>query len=103
MIVIKTKEDCEVHTGRHSPRPHVNHIHHIRPKEYGGADKADNKRVACPTGHYNVHQYLDALIEWDKANPGKPMPYDYTRYFTKGERELAEEGFKRIKENTHGR
>lgn len=99
-IQATTKEDCTVHNS-HSPRSHVNHLHHIRPKEYGGINRAENRVTVCATGHYNIHELLDALLAWETHYADKPFPYDIERYYTKDERKVAHEGFKRIKEDTH--
>lgn len=99
-IQATTKEDCLVHN-THVPKSHVMHLHHIRPKEYGGINRADNREVICPTGHYNVHELLDALLAWDTHYPDKTFPYDILRHYSMRERALALEGFKRIKEDTH--
>lgn len=99
-IQAMTKKECSIALG-HRPRSLVNHIHHIRPKEYGGINRAENTVVLCPNHHYNTHEYLDALLAWDTHHAGQPFPAGIRRAYSKAERAIAEEGFKRIKEDTH--
>lgn len=58
---------CQVHR-RHSPEPRVLHQHHIQPESMGGTSALDNMVTVCPTGHYNIHLYLSALVN------GTPRP-----------------------------
>lgn len=85
-----TSTPCEVHR-EHTPRPHVNHVHHVWPRGQGGPDVPENKVVICPSGHYNTHRLLDELI----ACRGE-VRYAVLKQFAKGERELAQTGYDRI-------
>jgi hypothetical protein len=63
-----TADHCTVH-GEHRPLVLLPHHHHVQPLGMGGPDTADNIVVICPTGHYNVHTVLAALVF------GKPLPH----------------------------
>lgn len=56
----------------------------------GGPNIAANRVVVCPTGHANVHAFLDLLRK------GKPIDWDVERRFTREERRLARLGWDRI-------
>lgn len=51
---------CELHR-YHAPEPLITHVHHVWPLGDGGPDEPTNKIKVCPTGHYNVHRYMDAV------------------------------------------
>jgi hypothetical protein len=93
-LVSAKERKCELHHSTHSPRPHVLHWHHIHPLGEGGPDVKENKRTACPTGHYNVHDLLDEML---KANT-TALSYLVLQYYTKDERAWAVEGFTKIME-----
>jgi hypothetical protein len=58
---------CQVHKS-HRPEPLLLHVHHIQPRGMGGADVAGNRVTVCPTGHFNIHTALAALV-YDKPVP----------------------------------
>lgn len=68
----------------HRPGVVTTHDHHIQPHAMGGTSDADNMVTICPTGHYNVHAAMAALV-FDK-----PVPR-----VTKEELRLAQLGFDR--------
>jgi hypothetical protein len=73
---------CEVH-GSHRPEPITLHHHHIQPLGMGGPDVAANRVLICPTGHYNVHAVMAALVF------NKPLPRA-----SRTERQLALAGYR---------
>lgn len=75
---------CTVH-GYHWPRPVRTVRHHIQPQQYGGPSTKDNLCNVCDTGHYNIHEYIDAMLD-NRALPK----------VTGKERALAIEGLRRI-------
>ncbi len=85
-----TSQPCQLHK-KHIPESRVNHRHHVWPLGYGGPDIEDNILVACPTGHYNVHDLLQQYI----MLMGK-VPYPILRRYSYGERKAAELGYKRL-------
>ena len=88
--VLTTAAPCSVHR-RHSPRSHVNEVHHVWPRGDGGPDLAANRVVVCATGHNSVHALLDAYRR-AHGDPG----WRVRRRFTRGERALAETGWNRM-------
>jgi hypothetical protein len=72
---------CEVH-GYHWPMPFTLHVHHLWPLGMGGPDVAWNKLRVCPTGHFNIHAALAALVF------GKPLPK-----VTRNELQAARKGY----------
>lgn len=74
---------CEVH-GSHRPEPITLHHHHLQPLGMGGPDEDANIVVVCPTGHFNIHAALAALVF------NHPMPR-----VARSERQLAMTGYKR--------
>jgi hypothetical protein len=72
---------CHVH-GSHRPAPLLLHVHHVQPLGMGGPDVETNKVTVCPTGHFNIHTVLAALVF------GHPVPKS-----TQNERHLAEVGY----------
>ena len=38
--------------------PEVLHVHHLRPREYGGGDEPENLIVLCPNCHAVAHKIL---------------------------------------------
>lgn len=85
-----TSQPCQLHK-KHTPEPHVNHIHHIWPIGDGGPDISDNKIVVCPTGHYSVHDLLSHF----KMFMGN-VPYAILRTYSLEERKIAQLGFDRL-------
>lgn len=85
-----TSQPCQLHK-THIPEPHVNHRHHVYPLGDGGPDIADNIIVACPTGHYSVHD----LLAHYRMLMGK-VPYAITRRYSVEERKYAKLGYDRI-------
>ncbi len=88
----ETSRPCAVHA-YHSPRPQVNHVHHILPQSWGGKDKwkgQSNLVVTCPTGHNNIHVLLGEYLR----RGGKP-PWKVLRQYGSAERYFAEEGWRR--------
>lgn len=75
---------CVVH-GYHYPNITVPDVHHIWPKEFGGPDIPSNKVTVCPTGHRNIHEYINASLH------GRPLPK-----VTKKEKEYAKIGLNQI-------
>lgn len=73
---------CEVH-GSHRPEVITVHHHHVLPLGMGGPDKPENRIAVCPTGHYNIHAVLAALVF------NHPLPKS-----TRTERQLAMKGYK---------
>lgn len=86
-----TTAPCTVHF-THQPTSHINEIHHVWPLGHGGPDVPGNKVVVCGTGHSSIH---DLLAKWLKAD-GDPG-WEVQRHYTRGERELAQLGYDRIK------
>jgi hypothetical protein len=78
---VTTPAVCQVH-GSHRPEVITLHVHHVQPLSMGGPNLPSNKVVVCPTGHYNVHAVLAALV----------FGHDVPRA-TRAERHLAEVGF----------
>lgn len=72
---------CLVHR-THTPRPLLLHVHHVQPQGMGGPDIETNRVTICPTGHFNVHTVMAALVF------GHPVPKS-----TRNERDLAQAGF----------
>jgi hypothetical protein len=93
---LTTAKACEIHTGRHVPRTHVNEIHHVWPLGHGGPDIPENKKVVCATGHNNVHQLMNLLLDWREKHSGEKFPDEVWRKYTRGEQELALLGVDRI-------
>jgi hypothetical protein len=73
---------CRVH-GSHRPAVITLHVHHVQPISMGGPNEPENKVIICPTGHFNVHAVLAALV-FDK--PAVPKA-------TRMETELAHRGY----------
>lgn len=48
---------------KHQPNNLIVHQHHIHPVGQGGPDVGWNRVWLCPTGHYNVHYLLDAMLK----------------------------------------
>jgi hypothetical protein len=76
-----TERACHVH-GSHRPEAITLHVHHVQPISMGGPSVPDNKVVVCPTGHFNVHAVLAALV-FDQPQPKA----------TRNEVELARRGY----------
>lgn len=76
---------CRLHR-YHRPRPLRLVIHHILPKAHGGTDDPDNLAIVCDTGHYNVHNAFERLLD----DGGHAIPCG-----TRSEWALAREGFNR--------
>lgn len=72
---------CEIH-GDHRPEPITLHTHHIQPLGMLGPNIPSNKVRVCPTGHFNIHAVLAALV----------FGHDIPRS-SRHERHLAEVGF----------
>lgn len=85
-----TTQPCQLHT-KHMPETHINHRHHVWPKGDGGPDIEDNIIVACPTGHYNVHD----LLAFYKIHMGN-VPYSVLRRYAMNERKFAKLGYDRL-------
>lgn len=58
---------CQVH-GSHRPGVVTVHHHHIQPEAMGGPTEPANLVTVCPTGHYNIHAAMAALVF------GTPVP-----------------------------
>jgi hypothetical protein len=86
-----TAKPCEVHAN-HTPRSHVNEIHHVWPLGEGGPDIPENKVVVCATGHNSIHQLMSLWLK-GAAEP----PWSIRRQYTPDERRLAQTGYDRIK------
>jgi hypothetical protein len=87
----QTRSPCTVHK-RHSPRSHINEIHHVWPRGDGGPDTAANKVTICATGHNNVHD----LINRYRKSPDGTVAWEIRRTYSPGERQLAMVGWRRI-------
>lgn len=53
---------CALHL-YHRPKPLRVVWHHVWPQYLGGPNIKANLRAVCDTGHYNVHDLLDWLVE----------------------------------------
>lgn len=76
-------DTCKVH-GWHRPGVITVHHHHVQPEAMGGPTAPANMVVVCPTGHYNIHAALAALVF------GHPIPK-----VTREELRLAKLGYQR--------
>jgi hypothetical protein len=85
-----TTRPCLLHN-THVPTSHINHIHHIWPRGYGGTDDAENKVIVCPTGHYNIHRLLEEHLHLRGE-----VPYSVLKQFSREERTYAKLGYDRI-------
>lgn len=85
-----TTQPCQVHK-KHIPESHLNHVHHVWPRGDGGPDIPENKIVACPTGHYNIHDLLSHYKIFMGA-----VPYTVLRTYSVEERKYAKLGFDRM-------
>jgi hypothetical protein len=74
---------CQVH-GSHRPALLAVHTHHIQPLGMGGDDEPRNRVDVCPSGHFNIHAILAALVF------GRPLPGG-----TRREKQVAAQGFAR--------
>jgi hypothetical protein len=82
---------CQLHVV-HRPLSHINHMHHVWPLAEGGPDVPGNRIVACPTGHYNVHE----LLRLHKRYGSPRLHPGLTAGFARTERACAELGWRRI-------
>lgn len=73
------------------PESHVNHRHHVWPLGKGGPDTEDNIVVACPTGHYNIHDLIAQYL----MHMGD-LPYSVLRRYSFKERQYAKLGYDRL-------
>jgi hypothetical protein len=83
---------CWLHKS-HSPIPHLLDAHHITPKSwYVAAGRAIDTRTLtiCPTGHSNVHTFIDLLV----AHAGT-VPWTLAKHIGLEERVLATLGYAR--------
>jgi hypothetical protein len=89
LLPVTTALECLVHPS-HTPRPHINEIHHIWPLGKGGPDVPGNKVVVCATGHNNIHD----LLRQFEVHHGE-VPYAVLRRYAHEERRLAQLGYER--------
>jgi hypothetical protein len=82
-------QPCRLHA-YHSPVPAISHLHHILPRSWGGTDDPSNLIPLCPTGHENVHTYLNLLV----AHEGLVRPA-LARGFGYATRDLAHRAWDR--------
>lgn len=68
---------CVVH-GYHWPRPARTVKHHIIPESVGGPTNPGNLLMVCDTGHYNIHEYIDAVL---KGKDTLPKIHKRERFF----------------------
>lgn len=87
---VRTSKPCTAHR-HHTPRSHINEIHHVWPKGDNGPDIPSNRVVLCATGHNNVHSLLDEFRK-AKGDPG----WVVRRQYSPKERRLAALGWDRI-------
>jgi hypothetical protein len=92
--VYRTSAPCQVHQS-HTPKPHINEIHHIWPKGDGGPDIAANRLVICATGHNNVHALIDLYRRLWKDGRATPTFGDLSRWGL-SEQKVAKMGWDRI-------
>jgi hypothetical protein len=63
----RTTAPCAIHK-MHTPKSHINEIHHVWPWGDGGPDIPQNRIVVCATGHNNIHALIDLYRKYAKAN-----------------------------------
>jgi hypothetical protein len=91
MVTISGDQECEVHKGRHMPRPYATDGHHVWPKGMGGPDVKENIVFVCATGHQNIHAILRKLVA---ANGN--IPKEDLKGFHAGEIKYAHLGYDRF-------
>jgi hypothetical protein len=83
---------CEMHKA-HAPTVRILDVHHVTPLSwYAAAGRPPDPRTEtlCPTGHTNVHAFIDLLVEHDGA-----VPWTVAVHYGKAERDLATLGYRR--------
>ncbi len=81
--------DC---VARHSPAPHVLHLHHLWPLGDGGPDTPENLVVLCPSAHENFHRLWRAYKRYE----GKP-PKSVEAMFSPFTRRLVHRAWSKFK------
>lgn len=72
---------CVLHKYHYPVPARPTEDHHIQPKFMHGPDVASNKAPVCPTGHDNVHLYIDWLVAHDAIHAKKESERKQERIF----------------------
>lgn len=70
-------------------------VHHILPMAHGGKNAPDNRIALCANAHGSVHYYLDLILK-----EGPNLAWTAKRKFGRKVRAIAEEGYRRINDNS---
>lgn len=70
-LTVSADESVCLCSGKHVPRPHILHRHHIIPISFGGDNARENLIDLCPTTHENVHNLLRQYKKFNGRPPGR--------------------------------
>jgi hypothetical protein len=92
----RTTAPCVVHK-QHTPKSHINEIHHVWPKGDGGPDIPQNRIVVCATGHNNIHALIDLYRKAWKDGQREPTFLELSHWGA-SEQKVAALGWQRIQQ-----